>query len=323
MDVVRINHKHIPDNLSHTVCCIGYFDGFHKGHVALVKKAISLSNEKGLQSAIITFDPDPWTIFKPDLELKHLMSLDDKIHIAKKLGVDHFYLLTFTNDFASLNSDEFHNVLSQMKVDTLVCGFDFQYGTKNSGNVETLKRQDLFNVQIVESVNDNNKKISSSRIEPLIEAGQLDIANDLLGYIYSIYGKIVHGFKRGSTILQIPTANLACDKEYILPKPGVYAGAVSIDHNMHIAMINIGSNPTFDNELVTIEAHILDFNQDIYDKHTRFYFYKRIRDEQKFNDIHELKTQLLHDIEITKMLMQKNRKKLEITAQTWDKNLFE
>lgn len=323
MDVLRINHKHIPDNLKGTVGCIGYFDGFHKGHVTLVKNAIALSKEKKLESAIITFDPDPWSVFKPDLELKHLMSLTDKIELAKNLGVDHFYLLTFTKDFSSLNYHVFHEVLHKMQVHTLVCGFDFQYGAKNSGNVKTLKEQSLFDVHVVDSVNDNDLKISSSRIEPLIEQGKLEVANDLIGFIYSIYGKVVHGFKRGSTILNIPTANLAPNKEYILPKPGVYAGAVSINSDMHIAMINIGLNPTFENELVTIEAHILDFDKNIYDKHARFYFYSRIRDEIKFKSIDQLKTQLHKDIETTRKTMMKNIKILEITAKTWDKNLFE
>lgn len=323
MDVLRINHKHIPNDLKESVGCIGYFDGFHKGHVTLVKNAIALSKERNLESAIITFDPDPWSIFKPDLELKHLMSLADKIELAKNLEVDHFYLLTFTKDFASLNYDLFHEVLYKMHVNTLVCGFDFQYGKKNSGNVKTLSEQSLFDVHVVDSVNDNDLKISSSRIEPLIEQGKLEVANALFGFIYSIYGKVVHGFKRGSSILHIPTANLAPNKEYVLPKPGVYAGAVSVDLNMYIAMINIGSNPTFENELVTIEAHILDFNKNIYDKHARFYFYSRIRDEIKFNSIDQLKTQLHEDIDTTRQTMMNNIEILEVTAKTWNKNLFE
>lgn len=322
MDVVRINHKHIPLELRSSVGCIGYFDGFHKGHQGLVKKAIEISKEKGIDSSIITFDPDPWSVFKPDYELKHLMTLSDKIQFSKSCGVDHFYILTFTLDFASLSTDEFHAVLKNMNIDTLVCGFDFQYGTKNSGSVDTLKVQSDFDVVVVESINEEDEKISSSRIEPLIEKGELKKANELSGFIYSVEGDVVHGFKRGSSLLQIPTANLEVERDYILPSNGVYAGAVSIDSDMYLAMINIGNNPTFENEVKTIEAHILDFDQNIYDKKVRFYFYSKIRDEQKFDNFHHLKAQLLSDIETTRQIMMNKTDILTITAETWDKNLL-
>lgn len=323
MEVIRINHKHIPLDLPDCVGCIGYFDGFHKGHRTLMEKAKSIAKENNLKSAIITFDPDPWTVFKPGVPLKHLMSLLDKIEFAKNNHVDTFYMITFTKGFASLSTDEFHQVLNSMHVKTLVCGFDFKYGYKNSGNTQSLLDQDFFDVQVIESVNDSNKKISSSRIEPLIEEGHVDVASHLLGYIYSIHGKIVHGFKRGSKLLQIPTANLQCDDEYILPKVGVYAGACEVDGIIYLAMINVGSNPTFENDLVTIEANLIDFNQDIYGKHARFFFYKLIREEQKFSSIEALKTQLLHDIETTRTIMNEQKEFLQITAKTWDKKLFD
>ena len=160
MNIIRINHKHIPPVFNKTVACIGYFDGFHKGHQQLVKQAIEIAQKKNIDVSIITFDPDPWHVFKPEMKLYHLMSLSDKIQVSKSLGAQNFYILTFTRDFASLSADQFHDVLQQMNIDTLVCGFDYRYGCKNAGNVETLKKQNLFDVVVVESINEDNKKIS-------------------------------------------------------------------------------------------------------------------------------------------------------------------
>lgn len=322
MNIIRINHKHIPPVFNKTVACIGYFDGFHKGHQQLVKQAIEIAQKKNIDVSIITFDPDPWHIFKPEMKLYHLMSLSDKIQVSKSLGAQNFYILTFTKDFASLSADQFHDVLHQMNIDTLVCGFDFQYGCKNAGNVETLKKQNLFDVVVVDSINEDNKKISSSRIEPMILEGNVYDANHMTGYIYSIHGKIVHGFKRGSTLLNIPTANLLVDEEYVIPNTGVYAGCVSVDDTMYYAMINIGKNPTFENEIQTIEAHILNFDQDLYEKEVRFYFYKKIRDEKKFKNIDELKDQLVSDIKTTQNIMTSSNEVVKNTAKTWDKKLF-
>ena len=186
----------------------------------------------------------------------------------------------------------------------------------------SLKKQNLFDVVVVDSINEDNKKISSSRIEPMILEGNVYDANHMTDYIYSIHGKIVHGFKRGSTLLNIPTANLLVDEEYVVPNTGVYAGCVSVDDTLYYAMINIGKNPTFENEIQTIEAHILNFDQDLYEKEVRFYFYKKIRDEKKFKNIDELKDQLVSDIKTTQNIMTSSNEVVKNTAKTWDKKLF-
>lgn len=300
MQVVHIDYKQ-PISLPESACCIGFFDGFHLGHKALVQKAIEVAKDQGLRAGLITFDPDPWVIFKPDANLDHLTSLQDRIQLARTMGIEYFYVMHFTREFASLDPDAFHSVLHQMNVKHLICGFDYQYGKKNAGDVETLSRQSLFQVHVIDSVNDNSLKISSSRIEPLIRSGNVEEANRLLDTYYSIQGVIEHGFHRGNDLLQIPTANLSLQESYVLPGVGVYAGYMLYDGQLYQAMINVGKNPTFSNQMLTIEAHILDFSQDIYGKQVRYFFVSKIRDEIKFPGIEALRYQLLSDIETTRI----------------------
>lgn len=323
MIIQTIDFTSIPENLKKSACCIGYFDGLHLGHQSLIKKCVEIANQKNLKSGLITFDPDPWKIFFPERKCKHITTMDDRIQLASNFGIEIFYVITFSKEFASLKVDQFHYLLKNMHIEHLVCGFDFKYGFKNSGNVEILQKQNFFPVTIVERVDCENKKISSSRIEPLICGGKVDKANQNLGYIYSMRGIIEHGFKRGSKLLDIPTANLKVDEEYLIPSPGVYAGYVSVNDRMYGAMINVGNNPTFENKRVTIEAYIFDFHEDIYDRDVRFYFQVKTRNEIKFNSFLDLKDQLNRDILTCKKAIKENSCLLETTCQLWNTNFFE
>lgn len=321
MEVIRIDFTDIP-KLEASAACIGYFDGMHKGHQELLNRSLKIAKKNHVKSSVITFDPDPWCVFFPEKKVHHLFTMKDKIHFAEKKGFDCFYILNFTRDFASNDVDAFHRILYQMNVHYLICGFDFRYANKNSGNIHTLREQSYFELSVIDSVNDKSIKISSSRIEPLVYQGQVLQANRLLGYIYSLEGTIVKGFQRGSKILGIPTANLNINSEYVQPVVGVYAGLVSVDGIMYGAMINIGNNPTFENKFQTIEANLFNFDQDIYGKEARFFFFDKIRDEKKFSGAKELKEQLLSDIETSKKRLKTNRRLILNTAELWDNKLF-
>ncbi|MBQ0065297.1 MAG: riboflavin biosynthesis protein RibF [Firmicutes bacterium] len=318
MEIIRINYRNIPE-LPDSIACIGFFDGLHRGHQGLVKASVEWAKEENIVSSMITFDPDPWKIFYPEKRCEHLTTIQDRVQIAKKLGIDVVYILTFSIGFAANSVDEFHDILNRMHIKGLVCGFDFQYAYKNSGNTQTILQQNYFKVKVVNSINEEDLKISSSRIEPLIKEGNLLKANHLLGYVYSLSGYIEHGFKRGTNILRIPTANLHLKDEYVLPQVAVYSGMVAFDDVMYPAMINIGRNPTFDNDLLTIEAHIIHFSGDLYGKQARFFFLNKIRDEKKFSSIDELRNQLLSDIETTKKEMQTYQSMVLETSDLWDK----
>lgn len=321
MKTFRINYRDLP-KLNPSVSCVGFFDGVHKGHKALMAKAISAANEKSCKSAVLTFDPDPWVIFHPERKIEHITPMNEKIKIANSLGFDYFYILEFTKDFAALSIDEFHKLVSNMNISMIICGFDFQYGNKNAGNIATLKKQTLFDVVVVDSIDDKNGKISSTRIEQKIKDGFVLDANRMMGHCYTMEGQVEHGFGRGSKLLNIPTANLHLIREYVLPKVGVYSGMANINGILHPAMINIGMNPTFNNSNQTIEVHILDFDQDLYGKLLRIYFYDRIRSEMRFSGVDALKTQLQKDLIATKTSITTQGHLLLETAKLWNASLL-
>ncbi|WP_407386525.1 riboflavin biosynthesis protein RibF [Holdemanella porci] len=323
MEVIRIDYLHVQENLPKSSCCIGFFDGLHTGHQALLENCISKAKELDIQSGLITFDPDPWKIFFPDCVCRHITTLEDRIHLASVMGIEVMYVITFSKNFAALDVDAFHILLKKMNVAHITCGFDFKYASKNTGNVDTISSQNYFDVSVIASVNSKNEKISSSRIEPLIQSGKMDLANELLGYMYSIEGVIEHGFKRGSTLLKFPTANLGANPDYLMPSSGVYAGFVYVDDTFYGAMINVGNNPTFENTKVSIEAHIFDFDQDIYERQVRFFFLKKTRNEIRFDGFEALKKQLQSDIVTCKNVILYEKQYVAKTASLWDAKVFE
>lgn len=323
MEVIRIDYSNVHKNLPKSSCCIGFFDGLHTGHQALIADCIKKAKELNIKSGLITFDPDPWKIFFPDRVCRHITTLQDRIQLASSMGIEVMYVITFSKDFSALDVDAFHLLLKSMNVVHITCGFDFKYASKNSGNVKTLQSQNYFDVSVIDSVNSKNEKISSSRIEPLIQSGKIDLANELLGYMYSIEGCIEHGFNRGSTLLNFPTANLGVDPDYLVPSSGVYAGFVCVKDTLYGAMINVGNNPTFENKKVSIEAHIFDFNQDIYDENVRFFFLKKTRNEIRFDGFEALKKQLQSDILTCKKVILQDSKYVARTTSLWDKKVFE
>mgnify|MGYP000034286166 FL=1 len=316
MQVYTIDHNALP-HLKDSVACIGFFDGFHKGHQALVKACKEEAKKLGLLSAIITFDPDPWVLFHPTRVIEHITPLEDKIELASHMGIDAFYILKFTRDFASLDTSQFHTLLSDLHVKSLVCGFDFRYAIKNEGNTDTLLKQDLFSVHVVDAILDPIEKISSTRIEAALKEGRVFDAAQMLGYGYSIEGMVEHGYHRGTSLLQIPTANLKFSREFIVPFGGVYAGLGYYKGMFYPTMINIGTNPTFKNENMSIEAHLISFHGDLYGQTLRLFFIDRIRPEQRFDGIDALKSQLHHDIDETLSLLQKQKELVENTYRLW------
>lgn len=295
MRVFEIDFRHLPLGLPHSCCCIGFFDGLHAGHMALIEKARQIAAAKGLASGLITFDPDPWTVFKPQEKLDHICTMKDKIQLADQAGLDLFYILHFDRAFAALSQGQFHDLLADMQVRELVAGFDFRYGAGNKGDIHSLKASDLFATTVVEQISRHNEKISSSAIEACLKNGDVLEAAELLGRFYSISGTIVHGFRRGSSLLGFPTANLDWEEEYIVPETGVYAGYVETEGKTWPAMINVGNNPTFNNQHITMEAHLFGFQGLLYEKKARFIFVQRLRDQKKFDSPDQLKQQLEQD----------------------------
>lgn len=314
-----ISHTNCP-TLPPSVCAIGYFDGLHTGHQKLIETAKAQAQKKGIACSVLTFVPDPWAILKPDEPLQHLSDLEDKTVMLEALGVDLFYIVDFTKAFAALSIDQFHAFLKDLNIQEIVCGFDFTYGFKGQGNAQSLLACDDFETIVVSKISDDPngslEKISSSRIEKLIAKGDMEKANELLGYLYSLKGTIVHGYKRGRE-LGFPTANLAFDEESFLPGSGVYAGFVEVDNTMLPAMINIGKNPTFQNKKITVEAYILNQSLQLYGQRVRFFFVARLRGEKKFDSLDQLKAQLAYDETQVIPTLTASKKLFAPTARIW------
>lgn len=312
-----------PIDLPPSVCAIGYFDGLHRGHQKLIETAKEQAQKRGVALSVLTFHPDPWAVLKPDAPLEHLVNLEEKKQILEALGVDLFYIVDFTKEFAALSIEAFHQFLKALHIEALVCGFDFHYGAKGKGNPQSLLQCDYFETTVISKISDEESqdekeiaKISSSRIEKLILEGKVQKANALLGYLYSISGEVVHGFKRGHS-LGFPTANLKVDAETLVPGSGVYAGFVAIDHTLFAAMINVGKNPTFDNKALSIEAYILNQHLDLYGQTVRFFFVKKLRGEKKFASFEDLKAQLAKDQQEVLPALQDASWLFASTAKLW------
>ena len=295
MRIVNVKLGEIRKQKNPVVACIGYFDGMHKGHQALVNATLEKAKELGVESGLITFDPDPWVTLRDAKDVKHITPLQQRINIAVELGIKNIFILNFTKEMAALSPVDFIKVLDSCNIKALICGFDYHYGQFGKGDIESLKRDADFEVIVIDAVSDSEGKISSTRITNLIEDGEVHKAEELLGYAYRVEGYVVHGNAKGRTI-GYPTANVSVPSEYLEPKSGVYACFALIDGKKYKAMVNIGHNPTFNyTETMSLEAYILDFSGDLYDKRLKISFKYYLRPEKKFKYVGNLKMQLEQD----------------------------
>lgn len=299
MNIYNININSINIIDKPLVCCIGYFDGLHLGHQTLIKETNILANKLNIESALITFNPDPWLITKQiNNDIKHINDYAIKLELLNKFNINNLIIIEFNEELSKLKSNEFINMLyKNIDIKGLIYGFDFKYGYKGLGNNNTIINEIKDNTILkeIQSINYDNLKISSTRIEQLIINGEIDNANKLLGYNYYIKGNVIKGNAKGRTI-GFPTANIKYSNKQIIPKKGVYIGYAKYNNILYKSIINVGNNPTFNyNNNISIEANILEFNQDIYNEYIDIIFIKYIREEIKFNNKELLIKQLIED----------------------------
>lgn len=285
--------------------CIGYFDGMHRGHQALLAKTVAKAKEIGCEATMITFDPDPWVTIKGMQDVKHITTVRERINKAVSLGMQNIVVLKFTKEMADLSPEDFiTKVLGKLNLQGLVCGFDFHYGKMGSGNTETLKRDASYEVDVVGEIDDELGKISSTRISQCIVDGDMEQAAEMLGSYYSIEGVVVHGRHIGTEI-GFPTANISYSDEYLLPKPGVYACIAHINGKRYRAMANLGHNPTFNyRQALSLEVYLLDFDGDIYERTIRVDFLHFMREEVTFKSKNNLILQLEQDVRDVRQLIE-------------------
>ena len=268
------------------------FDGVHRGHQSIINQLKAVAKAKNLESGILTFWPHPRLIFNPEDDLKLLNTLDEKTTLLKNFGIENLFLKEFDQNFRNLTGEEFVRkvLVEKLQIKHLIVGYDHVFGKDRSGNYELLEKlaPELgFEVEKMEVVNVHNKHISSTKVRNALLEGDIAEANLMLGYHYSVSGKVVHGKKIGRTI-GYPTANIDVESLKLLPKKGAYITDVFLDGDQYKGMLSIGTNPTVGGTEKTVEVYILDFDEDIYGKEITVAFREFLHDEIKFESLEKL-----------------------------------
>lgn len=302
MEVITIHHPYAPQQVpsEDMVLCLGFFDGVHCGHQAVIQAAKEEAIKRQLPLAVMTFNRSPLIINRslhPD-KMNYLTQLPEKIRLLAKNGVDKVYVVDYTSAFCQLSPQDFvDQYLVDLGAKVVVAGFDYTYGDKGTANMEKLATYAKGRFQIIEvpALNKGEKKIASQVIRKQLLSGDLEAANEGLGYQYFFKGTVINGFKRGRT-LGYPTANIYTPASTLMPEVGVYLVQCEWQHRLYWGMASIGHNITFgDNNERTLEINLFDFNEEIYGEELTVFFYKYLRQEQKFASIEAMIDQLAHD----------------------------
>jgi riboflavin kinase / FMN adenylyltransferase len=290
-----------------SVVTIGNFDGVHRGHQVLLRRAVDAAHDLQVRPVAVTFHPHPAAILRPGAEPPALQPVEDRVHHLLEAGVDLVLVLPFTRELASLGP---HVFVEQVLVDRLravqvIVGSNFRFGRKASGNVVTLNDAGAtygFHTEAVTLLDLDGIPISSTAVRDHLDRGDVAWANRALGRTFSLAGEVVPGDGRGRTI-GVPTANLAVPDEQLVPANGVYAGHAEIDDERFPCVTNVGVRPTFDGQTRTVEVHLLDAERDLYGRHLRVGFAHRLRDERRFADVDELVARIRADIDDARELL--------------------
>ncbi len=300
MRIYRSLEEAAAFTFSHPVSTLGVFDGVHVGHRFVIRECMSLAAERGGESVVITFNQHPRGVIA-DRPPKLITPIEHRLNLFEELGVDHCLALSFGDELRQMEAADFaHRVFEDiLGSEVVVLGHNCRFGKDRVGSAENLQShadQFRFVTKKAPEVRVGQAILSSTNIRASIEVGDLELASTMLGRPFSLFGTVVSGDQRGRTI-GFPTANLDLHHG-LLPPLGVYGCRVTIDGNVHNALANIGVRPTFvdgDSERPLVEAHLLDFSQDLYGRDLELVFLKRLRAEKKFDGIEALKAQISRD----------------------------
>lgn len=288
---------------------IGVFDGVHRGHQAILHHLAAGAYENGAPAVLLTFDPHPAVVLA-GRELKLLTTADERAELAGALGLEAVVTHPFDRTVSEMSAGDFMARLKDhLGLSHLLIGYDFALGKGregNAGRLAELGRELGYSVEVVNAVSDESGVISSTEIRELISVGSVDAAANLLGRPYALSGPVIHGDGRGRG-LNIPTANIHYPESKLLPANGIYACRARLGADLYAAATNVGFNPTFtpDKRTVNVEAHILDFDRDLYGQELELEFIARLRDELKFDSVEALLVQIRADIEQTREIISK------------------
>ena len=300
MDVIHFPDDRRPAAWRSPVLALGNFDGLHRGHVKIVERIARGAVERGGTGVVLTFDPHPPRILRPDKAPALLMTKAQKLQALERAGVQGVAVVRFTQELSQWEPDAFvRTVLVEwLRVAEVWVGADFLFGRDRSGNFTLLRAlgaQHGFRAEKIDPIRYKDFVVSSTRIRRLVSEGRVDEAGALLGHHYALDGEVVEGARRGRE-LGFPTANLATENE-LVPPHGVYATVITVDGVVYPSVTNIGRRPTFGDQVATtIETHLIGRSLDLYGKYVRLAFVQRLRDERKFPDVEALQDQIAADV---------------------------
>ncbi len=288
-----------------TVATVGFFDGVHRGHQHIIDTVRRLAHSQGTLSMVVTFDRHPRQVLNADYQPQLLNSLDDKLFLLSKTGVDITVVVPFDKQTAAMTAEEFmrHTLKEQCNVTHLVLGYDNRFGNGRKATFKDYERYGAdmgITVSTTNAIEMNGENISSSVVRRFLERGEVEMAQQCLGHPYFLTGKVTHGDREGRK-LGFPTANLQpLMAEQLIPANGVYSVKVRLPYSVEMkkGIMNIGICPTFGKQQRTLETHILQFDDDLYDQELRVAFVHRIREEQTFDSPENLIKQIEQDKEL-------------------------
>lgn len=294
-------------SLKNSWLTIGVFDGVHRGHQQIIRRLTAGAHANDAPAVVLTFDPHPAKIFGRG-DIKLLTLPEERIGLLASMGVDVVVVHPFDQDVAGTSAFDFMMQVKQhLGVTHMVMGYDSTIGKNREGNTTRLREIGLelgYTVEVVPALSDESGVISSTEIRKLIATGNVEEAARLMGHPYSLQGPVAHGDRRGRTI-DVPTANVHYSPEKLIPANGIYACWAYLNGQTYCAAVNVGINPTFTPEKRTanVEAHLLDFQREIYGEELRLEFVARLRDELRFDSVDKLLEQIWKDIENTRRIL--------------------
>lgn len=282
------------------VVTTGTFDGVHIGHKSIIDRVNEIAGKSGGESVLMTYHPHPRSVLFPDEEIKIITTIDEKIELLEKAGLQNLIVFPFTKEFSKTSSLDYIKKILVDKIGTkkLVIGYNHMFGRNREGSFEHLLKYGPkygFDVEEIPAQTVDQANVSSTKIRRAILEGNISLANEFLGHNFTFLGKVVHGNKLGRTI-GYPTANLRVeDNVKIIPGFGVYAVKVHFNQNVYFGMMNIGMRPVLPELSFAIEVNIFDFDANIYDEHVKIEVCKKLRDEENFENLELLKVKLQQD----------------------------
>lgn len=296
----------LPSNIQNPIITFGSFDGVHLGHSFIFEKMAAIAQSQGGETIVTTFDPHPRKVIYPsDTSMSLITTTDEKIKLFESIHIDHLVILPFSIEFSQMSPAEYveNFIIKHYRPHTIVIGYDHRFGLNRSGNIDTLKtyaKSGNFSVIEIPQRKVDSMKISSTVIRQSIKNGDISKANLLLGHRYKLSGTVIHGEKLGKTI-GYRTANLnPTSSEKLIPGAGIYAVLVNYDEFQYKGMLYIGNKPTIrENGSLSIEVHIIEFNEIVYGKLIEIEFIEFIREDATFESLTALKEQIDSDKQLS------------------------